>query len=72
MSVSRSFGHRRHVIYALQDVTASFPHGTLTAIMGLSGSGKSTLLQCAAGLDLTIVAIVAPTLWLLTSSIAEP
>jgi putative ABC transport system ATP-binding protein len=35
----------------LQGITASFPRGTLTAVMGLSGSGKSTLLQCAAGLD---------------------
>ncbi|MGO9584033.1 MAG: ATP-binding cassette domain-containing protein, partial [Acidimicrobiales bacterium] len=35
----------------LQGITASFPRGTLTAVMGLSGSGKSTLLQGAAGLD---------------------
>ena len=38
-------------VTALAGVTASFPNGTFTAVMGPSGSGKSTLLQCAAGLD---------------------
>jgi len=51
VSVSKSYGHRTHRVDALQDVTASFARGTLTAVMGLSGCGKSTLLQCAAGLD---------------------
>ena len=50
VSISKSYGHRRHRVDALEDVTASFA-GTLTAVMGLSGCGKSTLLQCAAGLD---------------------
>jgi len=51
VSVSKIYGRRRHVVYALRDVTVGFPHGTLTAVMGLSGCGKSSLLQCAAGLD---------------------
>jgi putative ABC transport system ATP-binding protein len=51
VSISKSYGHRGHRVDALQDVTASFARGTLTAVMGLSGCGKSTLLQCAAGLD---------------------
>ena len=51
VSVSRSYGHRRHRVDALEDVSAGFARGTLTAVMGLSGCGKSTLLQCAAGLD---------------------
>jgi putative ABC transport system ATP-binding protein len=51
VSISKSYGHRRHRVDALEDVTASFARGTLTAVMGLSGCGKSTLLQCAAGLD---------------------
>jgi putative ABC transport system ATP-binding protein len=38
-------------VTALDGVTATFPDGTFTAVMGPSGSGKSTLLQCAAGLD---------------------
>jgi putative ABC transport system ATP-binding protein len=51
VSVSKSYGRRRHRVCALSDVTVGFPYGTLTAVMGLSGCGKSTLLQCAAGLD---------------------
>lgn len=50
-SVSKSYGRQRHRRDVLHGVTANFPRGTLTAVMGLSGSGKSTLLQCAAGLD---------------------
>jgi ABC-type lipoprotein export system ATPase subunit len=49
-NVSKRYG-RRHGVPALNDVTARFPRGSFTAVMGLSGSGKSTLLQCAAGLD---------------------
>jgi putative ABC transport system ATP-binding protein len=50
-SVSKRYGRRRHAVDALREVSASFPRGTLTAVMGVTGSGKSTLLQCAAGLD---------------------
>jgi putative ABC transport system ATP-binding protein len=38
-------------VRALDGVTAEFPEGRFTAIMGPSGSGKSTLLHCVAGLD---------------------
>ncbi|HEY3954447.1 MAG TPA: ABC transporter ATP-binding protein [Streptosporangiaceae bacterium] len=48
--LGKRYGRRRGV-QALRDVTASFPRGSLTAVLGISGSGKSTLLQCAAGLD---------------------
>jgi putative ABC transport system ATP-binding protein len=49
--VGKRYGRRRRGVQALQDVSVSFPRGSLTAVMGISGSGKSTLLQCAAGLD---------------------
>ena len=48
--VSKRHGKRRRVA-ALHELTAEFPRGSFSAVMGLSGSGKSTLLQCAAGLD---------------------
>lgn len=46
-AVSKSYG----AVRALDDVTAAFPRGSFTAVMGASGSGKSTLMHCAAGLD---------------------
>ncbi|MGQ5228109.1 ABC transporter ATP-binding protein [Streptomyces sp. yara] len=48
--VRRTYGGDQPVA-ALDDVSAVFPRGTATAVMGPSGSGKSTLLHCAAGLD---------------------
>jgi putative ABC transport system ATP-binding protein len=48
--VTKYYGRRRPVV-ALAGVTAHFPRGSMTAVMGLSGSGKSTLLQVCAGLD---------------------
>jgi putative ABC transport system ATP-binding protein len=50
-AVSKRYGSRRDGVYALREVSARFPRGSLTAVMGMTGSGKSTLLQCAAGLD---------------------
>jgi ABC-type lipoprotein export system ATPase subunit len=45
------YGTGDTAVTALDDVTAEFPAGRFTAIMGPSGSGKSTLLHCLAGLD---------------------
>lgn len=50
-SVSKVHGSGKRTVQALDAVSAGFPRGTFTAVMGPSGSGKSTLLNCAAGLD---------------------
>jgi putative ABC transport system ATP-binding protein len=49
--VRKEFGAGAETVHALDGVSALFPEGSFTAVMGPSGSGKSTLLQCAAGLD---------------------
>ncbi len=38
-------------VHALHDVSCTFSHGAITAIVGPSGSGKSSLLRLIAGLD---------------------
>ncbi|MEU7875545.1 ABC transporter ATP-binding protein [Dactylosporangium sp. NPDC049140] len=50
-AVSKEYRSAKHAVRALDAVTADFPRGTFTAVMGPSGSGKSTFLNCAAGLD---------------------
>ena len=49
--VTRTFplGHGRSVC-ALQDVTLSVEHGSITGLMGPDGAGKTTLIRLAAGL----------------------
>ncbi|MEU8121738.1 ABC transporter ATP-binding protein [Spirillospora sp. NPDC049024] len=49
--IVRSYGTGENEVTALRGVSASFPRGRFTAIMGPSGSGKSTFLHCMAGLD---------------------
>src|SRR5438067_10767647 len=49
--VTRRYGEGEAAVDALRGITAEFPRGAFTAIMGPSGSGKSTLLHCLAGLD---------------------
>jgi len=51
VSVTKGYGRGRRAVVALDGVSAVFPPGSFSAVMGLSGSGKSTLLQVAAGLD---------------------
>ncbi len=43
-----SIGYERRTL--LQEVSASLPQGTLTALIGRNGTGKSTLLRAIAGL----------------------
>ncbi|MFC4050508.1 ABC transporter ATP-binding protein [Actinomadura syzygii] len=49
--VVKSYGTGDGAVTALRGVSAAFPRGRFTAIMGPSGSGKSTFLHCLAGLD---------------------
>jgi putative ABC transport system ATP-binding protein len=45
------YGKGDIAVRALDGLSAEFPKGVFTAIMGPSGSGKSTMLHCMAGLD---------------------
>jgi putative ABC transport system ATP-binding protein len=45
------YGSGETSVRALDHVSAAFPTGRFSAIMGPSGSGKSTLMHCLAGLD---------------------
>lgn len=49
--VVRFYRSNRGGVLALRGLDATFPQGTLTAIVGPSGAGKSTLLRLLAGID---------------------
>jgi putative ABC transport system ATP-binding protein len=49
--VTRRYGQGDAVVDALKGVSAEFPRGQFSAIMGPSGSGKSTFMHILAGLD---------------------
>jgi putative ABC transport system ATP-binding protein len=51
VGATKVYGRGPTAVRALDGVTAEFPDGHFTAIMGPPGSGKSTLLHCVAGLD---------------------
>jgi putative ABC transport system ATP-binding protein len=51
VDLRKVYGSGPTAVTALDGVTAAFPAGEFTAIMGPSGSGKSTLMHCLAGLD---------------------
>ena len=50
-NLSKSFLEGSVSRHVLQDVTAGFTRGEITAIIGKSGSGKSTLLNLVSGID---------------------
>jgi putative ABC transport system ATP-binding protein len=51
LNATKRHGTGPAAVTALDNVTAAFPAGRFTAVLGPSGSGKSTLLHCLAGLD---------------------
>jgi len=51
VNARKEYGDGDTKVIALDGVSAEFPTGQFTAIMGPSGSGKSTLMHCLAGLD---------------------
>jgi putative ABC transport system ATP-binding protein len=51
VELRKVYGTGHTAVTALNGVSAEFPPGEFTAIMGPSGSGKSTLMHCLAGLD---------------------
>ena len=51
VGLTKVFGEGPQAVRAVDAISAEFPRGTFTAVMGASGSGKSTLMHCLAGLD---------------------
>ncbi len=51
VALQKVYGQGPNSVRALDGISADFPRGTFTAVMGPSGSGKSTLMHCLAGLD---------------------
>jgi putative ABC transport system ATP-binding protein len=47
----KTYGKKRNVFTALDDVSFTIPDGASVAIIGKSGSGKSTLMHAMSGLD---------------------
>jgi putative ABC transport system ATP-binding protein len=51
VEATKVYGSGDTAVVTLDEVSAEFPTGRFTAIMGPSGSGKSTLMHVVAGLD---------------------
>lgn len=50
-NVTKTYGKKKNVFTALDDVSFEVPEGASVAIVGKSGSGKSTLMHVMSGLD---------------------
>ena len=49
--VTKTYGKKKNIFTALDDVSFTIPTGASVAIIGKSGSGKSTLMHVMSGLD---------------------
>ena len=48
--ITKTFGHGKHEVRAVRDVSFSLEQGQVTTIVGESGSGKSTIARMVLGL----------------------